>query len=112
MPAAGWTEVRFVDDGCSGIGYNEQKEHVIDMENVDSFLEEQRPTQPGQRTEKAVLNASVRTVRGRVPSFGNTTSVKSFSIASLQQYTNNFNKDNFIKNSRFGKLYLAEFPDG
>ncbi|KAG8080098.1 hypothetical protein GUJ93_ZPchr0007g3566 [Zizania palustris] len=94
-----------------------QKEHVIDMEKTDTFVEEpQHPSQSAVlRTEKVVVNPSVRTKKGRVPSVGKldlTTTVKSFSIASLQQYTNSFSEENLIRDSRFGKVYLAEVPDG
>ncbi|KAG2637730.1 protein STRUBBELIG-RECEPTOR FAMILY 3-like isoform X4 [Panicum virgatum] len=98
-----------------------QKEHVIDMEKTDTFVEEQlHSTQPFAqpwkgRPEKVIVNPSVRTRNGRVPSVGKidlTTTVKSFSIASLQQYTNSFSEENFIRDSRFGKVFLAELPDG
>jgi len=98
-----------------------QKEHVIDMEKTDNFVEEQlHSTQPFAqpwkgRPEKVIVNPSVRTRKGRVPSVGKidlTTTVKSFSIASLQQYTNSFSEENFIRDSRFGKVFLAELPDG
>ncbi|GJN32750.1 hypothetical protein PR202_gb21273 [Eleusine coracana subsp. coracana] len=99
-----------------GLVAMKQKEHIIDVEKADNILEEQNPRQPvAQRAEKAMANPSVRTRRGRVPSVGKvelTTTVKSFSIGSLQQYTNNFSEDNFIRDSRFGKVYLAELPDG
>jgi hypothetical protein len=86
------------------------------MEKADNFVEEQlHSTQPvAQRSEKVIVNPSVRT-RRRVPSVGKvdlTTTVKSFSIASLQQYTNSFSEENLIRDSRFGKVYLAELPDG
>lgn len=93
-----------------------QKEHVIDVEKADNFLEEQHPPKPvAQRAEKVIVNPSVRTRRGKVPSVGKVdlpTTVKSFSIASLQQYTNSFSEENFIRDSRFGKVFLAELPDG
>ncbi|KAF8669278.1 hypothetical protein HU200_051612 [Digitaria exilis] len=97
-----------------------QKEHVIDMEKGDNFVEKQQHStasaQPvALHTEKVIVNPSVRTRKGRVPSVGKvdlTTTVKSFSIASLQQYTNSFSEENFIRDSRFGKVYLAELPDG
>lgn len=95
----------------------EQKEHVIDMEKKDNFVDEQLhpPQSAVLRTEKVTVHPSVRTRKGRVPSAGKldlTTTVKSFSIASLQQYTNSFNEENLIRDSRFGKVYLAELPDG
>ncbi|KAK1303723.1 Protein STRUBBELIG-RECEPTOR FAMILY 3 [Acorus calamus] len=41
-----------------------------------------------------------------------TTSATSFSIASLQQYTENFREDNLIRDDRLGQVYRAELPDG
>uniref|UniRef100_A0A0E0ED65 Protein kinase domain-containing protein n=1 Tax=Oryza meridionalis TaxID=40149 RepID=A0A0E0ED65_9ORYZ len=87
----------------------EQKEHVIDMEKKDNFVDEQLhpPQSAVLRTEKVTVHPSVRTRKGRVPSAGKldlTTTVKSFSIASLQQCTNSFNEENLIRDSRFGKL--------
>ncbi|KAK1325160.1 Protein STRUBBELIG-RECEPTOR FAMILY 1 [Acorus calamus] len=40
------------------------------------------------------------------------TSATSFSIASLQQYTENFREDNLIRDDRLGQVYRAELPDG
>uniref|UniRef100_A0A6N2M9A7 Protein kinase domain-containing protein n=1 Tax=Salix viminalis TaxID=40686 RepID=A0A6N2M9A7_SALVM len=40
------------------------------------------------------------------------TSVKSFTIASLQQYTNSFSQENFIGESMLGSVYRAQLPNG
>ncbi|KAK1276969.1 Protein STRUBBELIG-RECEPTOR FAMILY 3 [Acorus gramineus] len=40
------------------------------------------------------------------------TSATSFSIASLQQYTENFREDNLIRDDTLGQVYRAELPDG
>jgi hypothetical protein len=99
-----------------GMITRKQKEHVIDVDKADDFVKGQHPPQPvAHCAEKVIVNPSVRTRRGRVPSVGKvdlTTTVKSFSIAFLQQYTNSFSEENFIRDSRFGKVYLAELPDG
>ncbi|XP_066391025.1 protein STRUBBELIG-RECEPTOR FAMILY 3-like isoform X4 [Miscanthus floridulus] len=100
-----------------GVVTMNKKEHVIDMEKVDNFVEDQlHPPQPiAPRTEKVIVKSSVRTRKGRVPSVEkveSTTTVKSFSIASLQQYTNSFSEENIIRDSWFGKVYLAKLPDG
>ncbi|XP_062189218.1 protein STRUBBELIG-RECEPTOR FAMILY 3-like isoform X3 [Phragmites australis] len=100
-----------------GVVTVKQNEHVIDMERTDNFVEERlHPPQPVVMcTEKVTVNSSVRTRKGRVPSVGKVdliTTVKSFSISSLQQYTNSFSEQNLIRDSRFGKVYLAELPDG
>uniref|UniRef100_M8B787 Protein STRUBBELIG-RECEPTOR FAMILY 3 n=1 Tax=Aegilops tauschii TaxID=37682 RepID=M8B787_AEGTA len=100
-----------------GVITKKQKEHVIDMEKSDDFVEEplRLPQSVAPRTEKGTVSPSVRTKKGRVPSLGKIdlrTTVKSFSVASLQQYTNSFSEENLIRDSRFGKVYLAELPDG
>ncbi|CAL9179398.1 unnamed protein product [Musa hybrid cultivar] len=40
------------------------------------------------------------------------TSLASFSVSSLQQFTNSFSEENLIRDGRFGQVYLAEFPQG
>ncbi|GAB4825001.1 hypothetical protein Ancab_007874 [Ancistrocladus abbreviatus] len=40
------------------------------------------------------------------------TSVRSFTIASLQQYTSSFSQDNLIGSGMLGSVYRAELPDG
>ncbi|VAH44747.1 unnamed protein product [Triticum turgidum subsp. durum] len=101
----------------AGVITKKQKEHVIDMGKSDDFVEEplRLPQSVAPRTEKVTVSPSVRTKKGRVPSLGKIdlrTTVKSFSVASLQQYTNSFSEENLIRDSRFGKVYLAELPDG
>ncbi|MCL7038061.1 hypothetical protein MKW94_025637 [Papaver nudicaule] len=39
-------------------------------------------------------------------------SVRSFTIASLQQYTNSFSQESFIGQGMLGSVYRAELPDG
>ncbi|XP_042474360.1 protein STRUBBELIG-RECEPTOR FAMILY 3-like isoform X1 [Zingiber officinale] len=39
-------------------------------------------------------------------------SARWFHVATLQQYTNSFSEDNLIQDGRFGRLYLAELPQG
>lgn len=38
--------------------------------------------------------------------------LSSFSVASLQQYTNSFVEDNLISKDKLSKIYLAELPSG
>nr|GEU69057.1 putative serine/threonine/dual specificity protein kinase, catalytic domain-containing protein [Tanacetum cinerariifolium] len=40
------------------------------------------------------------------------TSVRSYTIASLQQYTNRFSQDNLIGNGTLGSVYRAQLPNG
>ncbi|KAJ6796875.1 protein STRUBBELIG-RECEPTOR FAMILY 3-like isoform X1 [Iris pallida] len=70
---------------------------------------------PPPPVEKVIVNPIVppETTRTSPPVNVNTpTSATSYSIASLQQYTNSFGEENLIKDGRLGKLYLAELPDG
>lgn len=39
-------------------------------------------------------------------------SAKSFTIASLQQFTNSFSQENLIGSGMLGSVYRAELPDG
>jgi len=39
-------------------------------------------------------------------------SLKSFTVASLQQYTNSFSQENLIGEGMLGSVYRAELPDG
>ncbi|KAK6142548.1 hypothetical protein DH2020_022896 [Rehmannia glutinosa] len=49
-----------------------------------------------------------RPLTGHIP----TTSVKVYSIASLQQYTNSFSQENLVGGGMLGNVYRAELPDG
>ncbi|XP_073279904.1 protein STRUBBELIG-RECEPTOR FAMILY 3-like isoform X1 [Primulina huaijiensis] len=40
------------------------------------------------------------------------TSVKSYTIASLQQYTNSFSQENLVGGGMLGNVYRADLPDG
>lgn len=40
------------------------------------------------------------------------TSVKSYTIASLQQYTNSFSQDNLLGSGMLGSVYRVELPNG
>ncbi|XP_027347253.1 protein STRUBBELIG-RECEPTOR FAMILY 3-like isoform X2 [Abrus precatorius] len=41
-----------------------------------------------------------------------TSSIKIYTIASLQQYTNSFSRENYIGEGTLGPVYTAELPDG
>ena len=72
------------------------------------------PPPPPPPVEKVIvepkLPAKVTTVK---PSTKNLpTFAKSFTIASLQQYTNSFSQENLIGGGRLGTVYRAQLPDG
>jgi len=84
-----------------------QKEHEID-------------TRTGVLTmppvaEKITVERIVppETIQSMAPRHLNTqSSVSSFSVASLQQYTDSFTEENLISKDNLTKVYLAELPDG
>jgi len=41
-----------------------------------------------------------------------TNSIKVYTVASLQQYTNSFSLENYIGEGMLGPVYRAELPDG
>ncbi|KAG8095163.1 hypothetical protein GUJ93_ZPchr0012g19441 [Zizania palustris] len=78
-----------------------QREHTINL--VPPFP-----------VEKAIVNPVIPLEKrdSSSPMTSNPTSATPFSVASLQQYTSSFREENFIRVSRLGKVYLAEFPEG
>jgi hypothetical protein len=69
---------------------------------------------PSHPIEKVTVNPIVKPEKriSTPPRAGPSTSATSFSVASLQQYTNSFGEQNLIRESRMGKVYLAELPEG
>lgn len=96
-----------------------QKEHIINFDRTDSDLFSVNlppppPPPPLPPIERVVVNPIVPPEkRYSPPPITNTpTSATPFSVASLQQYTDSFREENVIRESRIGKVYLAELPDG
>ena len=98
-----------------------RKEHVINLERTESEIFAAVPPPPPPPklpspppVEKVTVNPIVRSEKrvSTPPRTGPSTSATSFSVASLQQYTNSFQEQNLIRESRLGKVYLAELPDG
>ncbi|KAE8783122.1 Protein STRUBBELIG-RECEPTOR FAMILY 1 [Hordeum vulgare] len=69
---------------------------------------------PPPPVEKVIVNPIFRPEKraSTPPRAGPSTSATSFSIATLQQYTNSFGEEHLIRESRLGKVYLAELPEG
>lgn len=90
--------------------FEKQKEHVIEV-GGSSILE-----MPPPPVEKVIVNPIVpaeNVARSPPPEkICHPTSTISFSVASLQQYTNSFTEESLIRDGRLGKVYLAELPDG
>lgn len=96
---------------------DKRNSYAVDMENsTDEFIMLPPPPPPPSTPPpppppppppvREATNTSTST--STVPA----TSATSFSVASLQQYTRSFNEDNLIRESRLGRVYLAELPDG
>ncbi|KAL2483255.1 Protein STRUBBELIG-RECEPTOR FAMILY 3 [Forsythia ovata] len=60
--------------------------------------------EPIAEAEATVAKSSTR----QIPA----TSVKAYTIASLQQYTNSFSQENLIGGGMLGNVYKAQLPDG
>ncbi|KAK3134278.1 hypothetical protein QOZ80_6AG0547180 [Eleusine coracana subsp. coracana] len=95
-----------------------QKEHIInfDRRDSDAFAVSPPPPPPPPQPpiERVVVNPMVPPEKksSPPPRTSTPTSATPFSVASLQQYTNSFREENLIRESRHGKVYLAELPDG
>lgn len=90
-----------------------RKDHGIDMTDTD---EEFLPPPPppfflsNKDDVNPVVPARVTTCRLPVKS-PNPSSVKVFTIASLQQYTNSFSEENCVGAGMLGSVYRAKLPD-
>ncbi|RLM55038.1 protein STRUBBELIG-RECEPTOR FAMILY 3-like [Panicum miliaceum] len=98
-----------------------QKEHVINFDRTDSDIfsvglppPPPPPPPPLPTIERVVANPIVPPEKryNPPPRTSTPTSATPFSVASLQQYTDSFREENVIRESRLGKVYLAELPDG
>ncbi|XP_020222774.1 protein STRUBBELIG-RECEPTOR FAMILY 3 isoform X2 [Cajanus cajan] len=67
----------------------------------------QLPIIPG---ENLIINQAISTKSSERQIITN--SIKVYSVASLQQYTNSFSHDNYIGEGTLGPVYKAELPDG
>lgn len=75
------------------------------------------PPPPPPPVEKVIvepkLPAEVTTVKSSTRTLYPPTNAKSFTIASLQQYTNSFSPENLIgEEGMLGNVYKAQLPDG
>ncbi|KAI8551742.1 hypothetical protein RHMOL_Rhmol06G0209900 [Rhododendron molle] len=103
--------------------------HAIDMSRFD--IDSLRPPPPPPPTlpappppppppppqfDKVIVNpiapATATTERPSTQTPAPQIAVKSYTIASLQQYTSSFSQENFIGSGMLGNVYRAELPDG
>ncbi|GFS41075.1 STRUBBELIG-receptor family 3 [Actinidia rufa] len=102
-------------------GIPKQDDHELDMSRlgIDSLKPPPPPPSPPPpppQFEKVIVNpiapTTVTTERPSTQSPIPQISVKSYTIAFLQQYTNSFSQDNLIGAGRLGTVYRAELPNG
>ncbi|WOK91912.1 protein STRUBBELIG-RECEPTOR FAMILY 3-like [Canna indica] len=86
-----------------------EEEHKIDVRETSVIM-------PPPHVEKVTVQPIVLSGNAVGTSLkmmnSSATSATSFSVAELQQCTNSFSEENLIRDGMFGKVYLAEFPDG
>lgn len=82
-----------------------QREHKINMAGSKSLLVP--PLVEKNIRGPIVLNGTSQ----RIPAKQNPPTTRSFSIAVLQQCTNNFSEENLISSGSLGQIYIAEFPE-
>ncbi|KAL5132215.1 Protein STRUBBELIG-RECEPTOR FAMILY 3 [Glycine soja] len=92
-------------------------EQEIDMSSLDVFsMPSPPPPPPPLPAERVIVESASFHKEANInppkkspvpPTF-----VKTFTIASLQQYTNSFSQDNLIGLGMLGSVYRAELPDG
>nr|GLL45432.1 protein STRUBBELIG-RECEPTOR FAMILY 3-like [Ipomoea trifida] len=91
--------------------------HVISLSRLDiDFMLPPPPPPVMPPTEERVIVKPIppreETILKHPKSSLSPTSVKSFTVASLQQYTNSFSQDNLVGAGTLGTVYKAELPDG
>ncbi|KAG6657922.1 protein STRUBBELIG-RECEPTOR FAMILY 3-like isoform X2 [Carya illinoinensis] len=100
-----------------------KEDHAIDMRPNDMQLMHLTPPPPPSPpppppppVEKVIaapkLPAEVTRMKLPSKTLYPPTRAKSFTIASLQQYTNSFSQENFIGEGMLGTVYRAQLPDG
>lgn len=87
----------------------------LGLSDIDIITPPPPPPPPPSSTEKVTMKPIASVGAGAAkPSIRALplTSVRSFTIASLQQYTNSFSQANLIGSGMLGSIYQAELPDG
>ena len=89
-----------------------QDSHEIDISGLDVMM----PPPPPPLVETVIVNPIVPVeVNAEKPSMKTLNppiSARSFTIASLQQYTNSFSQENLIGSGMLGTVYRAQLPGG
>lgn len=90
-----------------------KEDQVVDKTGMDEHIMPLPPLPPLlDPFERVVAKPNVPSVLSTKSNLGKLSSGRTFSIASLQQYTNSFSQDNLIGGGMLGTVYSAELPDG
>ncbi|XP_044465011.1 protein STRUBBELIG-RECEPTOR FAMILY 3-like isoform X2 [Mangifera indica] len=94
-----------------------QDDYEIDMSGTDMrFMLPPPPPPPPPVVDKViakpVVSAEATTTKTSTKTANLSTIARSFTIASLQQYTNSFSQENLIGSGMLGSVYRAQLPDG
>ncbi|KAK3015537.1 hypothetical protein RJ639_006668, partial [Escallonia herrerae] len=88
-------------------------DHGIDMRDMDANIQPAPPQLssllPVERVTAKPTDPPTTTRRHTIERVN---SARSFTIASLQQYTNSFSQENLVGGGILGKVYRAELPNG
>lgn len=92
---------------------SKHESHEIDMnDNAMDLLNPSSIPHIKRVIAKATEPAEASLKNASSKSNGPLTSVKQFTVASLQQHTNNFSQENLIGTGMLGSVYRAELPGG
>ncbi|KAF9683529.1 hypothetical protein SADUNF_Sadunf04G0023200 [Salix dunnii] len=95
--------------------YSKQKMDLgINMTSVAANFMPLPAPPPSIPTDNVIANPIGRTAhkKSRSTETLNSYSVRLFTIATLQKYTNSFSEENFVGEGTLGSVYRAELPDG
>ncbi|XP_015576216.1 protein STRUBBELIG-RECEPTOR FAMILY 3 [Ricinus communis] len=88
-------------------------DHEIDMNFM--ALQPPPPPPPCLPVDKVIINpvvpAEIYTRSSSTKNLKSSSSLRVFTIATLQQYTNSFSEENFVGEGTLGSVYKAELPD-
>lgn len=103
--------------------FPKQEDHRIDITRMDSsgmyssgtnssIRPPPPPPFPLLPSERIVADPILPLITPSGHAMSSVNSVKSFTVASLQQYTDSFSQENLMGNGMLGAVYKAELPNG
>ncbi|KAK4491670.1 hypothetical protein RD792_002435 [Penstemon davidsonii] len=90
----------------------QRSDHSIDMTRLDTNTESSPLPFPLLPAERVVSDPTFIIPLAQRGNASKVDSVKFYTIASLQQYTNSFSQENFVGKGMLGTVYKAQLPDG